>query len=199
MTRYSSFADLDQHEAQGRDYRITQIDRPGSRTVILAPHGGLIEMGTSEIATLIAGSEHSLFCFEGLKAHGGNRDLHITSHCFDHPDCLSLAARCEIVLSVHGCMGQSQLFVGGLDREFAERLSGELSKAGFDVVSEGHKYPGRHPLNICNRGLRRQGAQLEITYDLRAPAHRETIAAAARTAIAGVADSLLSRMKDRCR
>jgi phage replication-related protein YjqB (UPF0714/DUF867 family) len=185
VSTYASFAELAQHETPGRDFRVIQLDRPDSRAVILAPHGGLIEVGTSEIAALIAGTEYSLFCFEGLKSYGRNRDLHITSHRFDHPDCLAMAARREIVLSVHGCMGRAQIFVGGLDMELAERLSHELAAAGFDVISAGHKYPGRHPFNICNRGLRRKGAQLEITYDLRAPAHRETIARAARAAIAG--------------
>jgi phage replication-related protein YjqB (UPF0714/DUF867 family) len=187
---YASFAELAQHEAPGRDFRVTQLDRSDSRAVILAPHGGLIEVGTSEIAALIAGTDHSLFCFEGLKSYGRNRDLHITSHRFDHPDCLAMAAQREIVLSVHGCMGRAQIFVGGLDSELAERLSSELAAAGFDVISDGHKYPGRHPFNICNRGLRRKGAQLEITHDLRAPVHRETIARAARAAIAGTTRSL---------
>lgn len=166
-----------------------QIDRPGSRVAIIAPHGGLIEVGTSEIAGLIAGTDYSLFCFEGLKSHGHNRDLHITSHRFDHPECLAMAAEREVVLSVHGCMGRAQIFVGGLDVELAERLSNALAAAGFDVISDGHKYPGRHPLNICNRGLRRMGAQLEITHDLRAPEHRETIARSVRAAIADFIES----------
>jgi phage replication-related protein YjqB (UPF0714/DUF867 family) len=144
----------------------------------------MIEVGTSEIAELIAGTDYSLFCFEGLKSHGHNRDLHITSHRFDHPACLALAAGRETVVSVHGCLGQSRIFVGGLDLELATRLSKELALAGFDVVTDGHKYPGRHPSNICNRGLRGKGAQLEITYDLRASVHRETIARAVRAALA---------------
>jgi phage replication-related protein YjqB (UPF0714/DUF867 family) len=73
--------------------------------------------------------------------------------------------------------------------EFAKRLSNALAAAGFDVVSDGHKYPGRHPLNICNRGLRRMGAQLEITHDLRAPEYRETIARPVRAAIADFMES----------
>jgi phage replication-related protein YjqB (UPF0714/DUF867 family) len=182
-SKYTSFAELALHETQGRDFRVKQLDRPGSRVVILAPHGGMIEVGTSEIAGLIAGTEYSLFCFEGLKTFGENRDLHITSHRFDHPDCLRLAAGREVVLSVHGCMGQARIFVGGLDTELAQRLSGELAAAGFEAISEGHQYPGRHPLNICNRGLRGMGAQLEITYDLRAPEYRARIARAVRAAL----------------
>jgi len=125
-----------------------------------------------------------------LKASGRNRELHITSHRFDHPDCLALAARRDIVLSVHGCVGHAQIFLGGLDVEFGRRLSAELGAAGFGVVTDGHRYPGRHPLNICNLGLRGKGAQLEITYDLRATCHRNRIAAAVRTAITAFSASL---------
>jgi phage replication-related protein YjqB (UPF0714/DUF867 family) len=190
MSKYASFGELAEHEAQGRDFCVRRVERPGSRVVILAPHGGKIEEGTSEIAVLIAGADHSLFCFEGLKSYGRNRDLHITSHRFDHPDCLDMAARRDIVVSVHGCMGHSRIFVGGLDLDLSRRLSSGLAAEGYVVISEGHKYPGRHPFNICNRGLRKKGAQLEITYDLRAPEHHASIARAVRAAIADFSDSL---------
>jgi phage replication-related protein YjqB (UPF0714/DUF867 family) len=190
MSKYASFGELAEHEEQGRDFRVRRVERPGSRVIILAPHGGKIEEGTSEIAALIAGSDHSLFCFEGLKSHGRNRDLHITSHRFDHPDCLAMAARRDIVVSVHGCMGHARIFVGGLDVDLSRRLSIGLAAAGFAVVSEGHRYPGRHPSNICNRGLRNKGAQLEITYDLRAAEHHPTIARAVRSTIADFSELL---------
>ena len=73
MGKYASFAELALHEADGRDFRVVRIDRPGSTVAILAPHGGRIEAGTSEIAELIAGTEHSLFCFEGLKTDALNK------------------------------------------------------------------------------------------------------------------------------
>jgi phage replication-related protein YjqB (UPF0714/DUF867 family) len=101
-----------------------------------------------------------------------------------------MAARRDIVVSVHGCMGHSRIFVGGLDLDLSGRLSSGLAAEGYVVISEGHKYPGRHPFNICNRGLRKKGAQLEITYDLRAPEHHASIARAVRAAIADFSDSL---------
>ena len=110
--------------------------------------------------------------------------LHITSHQFDHPDCLAMAARCDIVVSVHGCIGESQIHVGGLDAELGARLAAQLAAAGFRGRAPSRKYPGRHPLNICNRGSRAKGAQLEITYDLRTRRIRAAIARAARAAIA---------------
>jgi phage replication-related protein YjqB (UPF0714/DUF867 family) len=184
MDRYGSFSDLKLHERPDVDYRVVRVDRPDSPVIILAPHGGEIEVGTSQIAALIAGDEHSLFCFEGLGTGAGSRDLHITSHRFDHPDCIALAACRRVVLAVHGCRGHAQVFVGGLDVDLSHCLTHRLARAGFDVVADDHAYPGRHPLNICNRGSRGRGAQLEITHDLRAAEHREAIASAVRDAIA---------------
>jgi phage replication-related protein YjqB (UPF0714/DUF867 family) len=181
--KYGSFAELALNESEGIDYRVNAVARPDSPVLIVAPHGGTIEVGTSEIAALIAGEEHSLFAFEGLKPHGHNRELHITSHHFDHPGCLALAARCDVALAVHGCMGEAQVFVGGLETNLTALLAERLASAGFEVSTEGHRYPGRHPLNICNRGTRGRGAQLEITYDLRGPQSRASLAQAARAAL----------------
>ena len=182
MTKYATFAELAAQETAA-DYRVRWLDRPASKVIIIAPHGGLIEVGTSEIAEQIAGDDHSLFCFEGLKPARNNRELHITSHRFDHPQCLLMAARHDVVVSVHGCRGDAQIFVGGLDLGLSGRLTRALAAVGYDVRADGHRYPGRHPHNICNRGVRGMGAQLEITYDLRIAPHQGRIARTVRTAL----------------
>jgi phage replication-related protein YjqB (UPF0714/DUF867 family) len=181
--KYGSYAELASSEAHGTDYRVVAVERPESPVVIVAPHGGTIEVGTSELAASIAGDEHSLFTFEGLKPWGRNRELHITSHCFDHPECLALVARSSVTLGIHGCQGDSQIFVGGLDTELAGLLTRKLSAAGFPAAAVGHKYLGRHPLNVCNRGRRQRGAQLEFTLDLRQPAVRAEMAPVIRSAL----------------
>jgi len=181
--KYASFSELARHEVAGLDYRITSRERPRSSVLVMAPHGGSIEIGTSELAALIAGEEHSLFSFEGLKAHGRNRDLHITSHNFDHPLCLELAARCAVTLGVHGCSGEAQIFIGGLDLILSGLLVRELAAHGLPACADGHRYPGRHPFNICNRSRRGRGAQLEITKDLRDPEGRARIAHAVRSVL----------------
>jgi phage replication-related protein YjqB (UPF0714/DUF867 family) len=181
--KYASFADLAAGETAGRDYRVRALEREGSPVIVLAPHGGGIEIGTSELAELVAGIEHSLFLFEGLKPYGANRDLHITSHRFDHPQCIALAATREVTLAIHGCRGESHIYVGGLDLELTVLLGTHLASAGLETSVAGHCYPGRHPLNICNRGVRGRGAQLEITRDLRTGPARPLIASAVRAAI----------------
>ena len=185
MSKYSCYAELERNETLGRDYRIRSAERCGSDVLIIAPHGGLIEVGTSEIAELVAGADHSLFSFEGLKSRGANRDLHITSHRFDHPNCLTMAARARLVLSIHGCLGETRIHIGGLDTDLGQLLADSLAQAGLPIERASERYPGRHPLNICNRGARSRGAQLEVTHDLRDSAEsRAAIARAARSALA---------------
>ena len=185
LDKYASFAELEAGETLNEDYSVLVRERPTARVLIVAPHGGGIEIGTSELASLIAGEEYSLFTFDGHKPRGRNRDLHITSHNFDHPDCISLAARHSVVLAVHGCKGESsQIFVGGLDEDLTVLLTERLNMAGFPATSAGHQYPGRNRLNICNRGARGRGAQLELTLDLRGPEKRAVIASIVRNALA---------------
>jgi phage replication-related protein YjqB (UPF0714/DUF867 family) len=181
-SKYSCYAELARHETLGLDYRFLAREVPGAAVLVAAPHGGMIEIGTSEIARLIAGREYSLFVFEGLKAYGTNRDLHITSHQFDHPACLAMAGGCESVLAIHGCVGEARIHIGGLDDSLKHTLVTHLADAGFAVELDSPRYPGRHRLNICNRGARAQGAQLEITYDLRSGASAH-IARAVRAAL----------------
>jgi phage replication-related protein YjqB (UPF0714/DUF867 family) len=181
--KYDSIAQLECHEILGRDYQIRALERSGSPVIVIAPHGGLIEIGTSELASLIAAEDHSLFSFEGLKPYGTNRQLHITSHRFDHPQCLALTARHAVALAIHGCIGESQIYIGGLDLELTTRLAGRLRAARLPVRVDGHRYPGRNPLNICNRGTRGRGVQLEITNDLRSAEPRSVIALAVREAL----------------
>ena len=182
--RYGSFSELARHEVEGVDYRVTLLDRPHSPVVVLAPHGGLIEIGTSELAARVAADEHSLFSFEGMKPRGRNRDLHVTSHRFDHPACVRLTERRSVALAIHGCIGESAIFLGGRDTRLVERLSAELMRAGFAPCTQGHRYPGRVASNICNRTARGCGGQLELTLDLRLAADQGLLSAAIRTALA---------------
>jgi phage replication-related protein YjqB (UPF0714/DUF867 family) len=98
--KYKSYAELHENEREGIDYRVCMIDR-AAPVAVIAPHGGTIEPGTSELATTIAGESYSLYCFEGLRPRP-HRDLHITSTNFDEARCLHLIAKHNFVVSVHG-------------------------------------------------------------------------------------------------
>jgi phage replication-related protein YjqB (UPF0714/DUF867 family) len=181
---FHSFADLASRMIAGIDYAVTKVLRPGSPVLVIAPHGGGIEAGTAELAELIAGARHNLFTFAGLRARG-NRDLHLSSSRFDHPECLEMLSRCALGLAVHGCKGDRLIYVGGLETVLVDLLVRQLTAAGLPASSDVPRHlAGRDPRNVCNRGRLGRGAQLEITMDLRSAVARAEIAAAVDAAIA---------------
>jgi len=73
--KYASFQELARSEPRGV-YRVRS--RPRRATIaVIAPHGGSIEPGTSEIALKIAGLDFSFYAFEGRRKQHNNC-LHIT-------------------------------------------------------------------------------------------------------------------------
>ena len=164
--RYASFAELAGSAREGQDYR-RLVERRASEFAIVAPHGGGIEPGTSEIARALAGREFTLYCFEGVRPEG-NDELHVTSHCFDDPACVRLATQAQTVVAVHGCAGEHEaVYVGGLDRGLKARLIEALEAAGFRARPGAGDHAGCYTGNVCNRGRSGRGVQLEITKGLR--------------------------------
>ncbi len=161
--RYRNFAELNRYE---NGFRVQVQDR-ASEVTILAPHGGRIEPNTSEVAALIAGDHYNLFCFNGLK-ESGNRDLHITSHRFDHPQALSLVSTSSYVVAVHGCtVNKPIVYLGGLDDELIRQINSELGNLQLDSEWGNDRFKGRHRNNICNRGRLKRGVQLELSRGIR--------------------------------
>lgn len=179
---FRSFADLAAAYDEGADYRITRVPRSGSIVGIVAPHGGRIEVDTSEIATAIAGANFSLYALEGIRSTGNYAALHLTSHYFDEPGCLELLATCDKVVAIHGCKVDGEVvLVGGLDNELAAAVGAAMTKAGLECYLDGHEFPGTHPNNICNRGRRGIGVQLELSAAFRESSpHKRKLVAAVR-------------------
>lgn len=168
MDKYKNFDDLKANE-DVRNYRIEMTDR-STEQLIVAPHGGKIEPGTSEIARAVAGENFSLYMFEGHKPKA-NRDLHITSSNFDEPQALALAGKANTILGIHGCQNENDpatILVGGRDAALADAMVAALNAQGFAAKIDTTRFPARHPKNICNRGNSGMGAQLEIPADVRA-------------------------------
>ncbi|MGD9712522.1 MAG: poly-gamma-glutamate hydrolase family protein [Thermomicrobiales bacterium] len=177
---FRSFADLAAAYDEGADYLITRVPRPGSTVGIVAPHRGRIEAHTSETATAIAGSDFSLYILEGARSTGNYAALHLTSHHFDEPSCLEQLAICDDVVAIHGCkVAGKVVLMGGLDNELAAELGAAMTKAGLECHLDGHEFPGTHPNNICNRGRRGVGVQLELSAAFResSPHNRKLVAA----------------------
>jgi phage replication-related protein YjqB (UPF0714/DUF867 family) len=189
-TEYANFAALRDAQRDGVNYKIHMHPR-NSAVAIIAPHAGMLEPSTDRIATAIAANDFNLYIFEALCSADESRTLHITSGNFDEPGCVALVAGCDIVVAVHGLAEKAQDYVcvGGLDAGLRDNVCAHLGAAGFtaSAVSSG-AYAGTSPRNICNRGRRNGGVQIEITRPLRDKLHGDLLsrfAGAVRKAING--------------
>jgi phage replication-related protein YjqB (UPF0714/DUF867 family) len=166
--KYSNFEELFKREIEGVDYRIV-IQNKNTDTLIMAPHGGKIEPGTSEIAHAIAGKDKSLYAFEGLKSRP-HSDLHVTSHRYNEPHAVEIATKCSNIVAVHGRGDNADpvtVWIGGRDIETGQNILKELRSAGFECERQSGKLAGTDAQNICNRGKEQKGVQLEIARSLR--------------------------------
>ena len=165
--RDRSYRHLAAIERENRDYVITALRR-NAPIAILAPHGGGIEPGTSELARAIAGEDYSLYLFEARKS-AGNGALHITSTHFDEPRCLEILRHAVTAVTIHGVDDVDPIVhLGGLDQSLIRRLAAELKSAGFVTSqTDNPAIAGRFDSNICNRGTSGLGCQLEISRGLR--------------------------------
>jgi len=164
MDKYSSFQQLKDSESC---YSVVTENR-NTVIAVYAPHGGGIDLGSSEIAEDIAKEDFSIYHFQGTKSRG-NRDLHLASEKFDEPEALQLAEGTEIILAIHSCDNQSdKIYIGGLHDNLRGEIDKALKRSGFlTTLTPPAKLAGRHPKNICNRGRSGAGVQLEICKGLR--------------------------------
>src|ERR1700733_2882025 len=184
----SCFDDLAQLYVEGVDYAVHVTRREKSAIAVAAPHGGKIEGRTSEVARLIAGDEHALYLFEGPRTTGDNFDcLHLGSHRFDEPRALDLISGCNTVVAVHGyaAIGRDVL-LGGRDERLKREVAQALAKIGLTYLTDGHRFPGRDPRNICNRGRSGRGLQLELSSGMRKSGDWPALAAAVRGVLQNV-------------
>ena len=193
--QYSRFEALAKVEKNGRDFRVRSRQRDRG-TVVVALHGGRIEPGTSEIAEAIAGEDFSFYSFEGTKPRHNGR-LHITSTRFDEPRCLKLVANAERVVTIHGEeSGDKIVFLGGRDADALTRLRGILEGRGFCVqIHRSPRLQGLDQLNICNRGTRRAGIQLELSRALRRSFFR-SLSTAGRATRTGRFDEFVGAVRE---
>ncbi len=180
---YPSFAALAAAHREGEDYERLVVARAGANVVLLAPHGGRIEPRTDELAQAIAATDFSLYCFRSKRPkHEAN--LHITSHNFDDPACLSLVAKHKWAVAIHGCSATGErVFLGGRDATLVEDLASALCSAGVRPEVGGHAYPGTHPKNICNRTATSAGAQIELSMRFRKGEATASFVAAVRSVL----------------
>lgn len=160
---YKNYQQLKAKQDRNVDYRIRYHDGPSS-AIVIAIHGGSIEIGTSQLAREVARrTDSDWYTFEGIKK-SNNHILHITSSRFDEPIGKSLVAKSRKTLSIHGCTGSSKItYVGGRDKQLAAKVRSKLKTAGFRIGTASSHLNGNSKYNICNENKINKGVQLEIS------------------------------------
>ncbi|MHB9858394.1 poly-gamma-glutamate hydrolase family protein [Streptomyces sp. YIM S03343] len=189
---------------------------PLGSTAVLAPHGGGIEAGTSELCMAVAGytpfdadtdpasaavtgePQRDYWMFEAL---ANSAAQHVTStHC-DDPAALAVCADNLYAVSLHGSSDTTTrtISIGGRDERLKRNLLAAFTKYGLTspatnadwdvtVAFAGATDPinGDDPANIVNRTRTAAGAQLELSTALRKAMFGDFSGGAKRRATAGV-------------
>lgn len=164
---YKDFKSLSAVEKEGTDFQLF-VNKTNSRIAIVAPHGGGIEPGTSEIAKSIAGKDLTCYSFEGIKNKENKKYLHITSTNFDEPKYVKICKTSDYVVAVHGAEENGKtVYVGGRNKDLKHRIIKKLKDAGFNAQEDTTNHSGQNNGNICNKGVKKEGLQLEISKGLR--------------------------------
>jgi phage replication-related protein YjqB (UPF0714/DUF867 family) len=204
--KHNSELYADPNLVEGRDYarrhrRHERFDDTLARTddvpktTILAPHGGGIEPGTSELCLAVAGYHpanlpqvppagvtYDYWMFEGIRELG-NAALHVTSTGCDDGVAVSLCGGSLNALSLHGFdpapefpPDEQIVLVGGANVALKDLLLDGLRDANIKrlAAGAGGELDGDDPCNIVNRTLPvgdpprpLAGVQLELSTPLR--------------------------------
>jgi phage replication-related protein YjqB (UPF0714/DUF867 family) len=159
------------------------------KTTIVAPHGGGIEPGTSELCLAVAGYHpaalpqtppagvtHDYWMFEGVRERD-NAPLHVPSIGCDDPMAVSLCAGALNALALHGFRPEPPelpedaqvVLVGGCNETLRRYLLDGFEAADLDAIDAARhgELDGNDPRNIVNHTLLGMGAQLELSTPLR--------------------------------
>ncbi|MGW3263196.1 poly-gamma-glutamate hydrolase family protein [Streptomyces sp. NPDC001056] len=189
---------------------------PLGSTAVIAPHGGGIEAGTSELCMAISGytpfeadtdpasaavagePQRDYWMFETL---ANSAAQHVTStHC-DDPAALAVCTGNLYAVSLHGFdeTTEKKVIIGGRDARLGRNLLAAFTKYGLTspaadpdrdvtvvLADASTSIDGDDPANIVNRTRTGAGAQLEISTALRKAMFGDFSGAAKRRATAGV-------------
>jgi phage replication-related protein YjqB (UPF0714/DUF867 family) len=158
-----SFAELTRQYREEIDYRVN-LRQGTSGYLCAAWHGGTIERGSDTLATLTAGSDHSLYVLQGLHCAEGLHPLHIASTRFDDSRLIELAQASSMVVSFHccSCFDGHRIFIGGgASEQCKQTLITELRAGGFNAGPD-RVFLGIDHKDPCNLG-ERPGLQIEVS------------------------------------
>lgn len=167
--KYKNFKELSKSEVEGKDYKIVSKQK-NNNFLFVAPHGGNIEPGTSEIVKALSKNIFSYYLFEGTKVKEmHNVVLHLTSSHFDEPKLTKMLLRSNTTITIHGYGWDNKseaVIVGGLDYILIKKIKFNFKKYGFKIKNS-KIFRGDNKKNICNKGISQKGVQLEINRILR--------------------------------
>lgn len=176
MSEPRQYAEILRQYRNGHDYSVTCGNHTSlPKCLLIAPHGGKTEPGTSEILHSVAAlGEWAWYDFAGMLPTGNRRAFHLTSTDFDEPTLLDLLGRTSFVVSIHGAgvPDAPVVYVGGRWELGRQALTGLINAAtrehgirAYDAVSGGgpRHLHGTDLANITNRGMRGEGVQLEFS------------------------------------
>jgi len=197
----------------GRDFRVAFGDSKIDLCLLIAPHGGGIEPGSSEIMRAVAElGGWAWYEFAGFLRRGNKEALHIASTHFDEPTLRSMLPQAGFVVAFHGASEDREplVYVGGKWKvgretvvESINAASGEHGIRAVDAID--HAAPhlqGLDDANVTNRGKRAAGVQLEFSRaarDMLFPPHSSREARGLRSAkLRPLAFSIQAAIKHLC-
>jgi phage replication-related protein YjqB (UPF0714/DUF867 family) len=163
----------------GRDLRVEFGDSKIDQCLLIAPHGGGIEPGTSEIMRAVASlGGWAWYDFAGFLRQGNKEQLHIASTRFNEPTLMALLPQTKFVVAFHGAdeMGSPLACIGGKWKRGRETLIYAINAASKEHglravdVTEGslaYHLRGLDDDNLTNRGKSGEGVQIEFSREAR--------------------------------
>ncbi len=164
---YKSMTELYNDTKEGIDWK-KDTRNVGKSVLIVAPHGGNIEQGTSELTKLVANNgDFDYFSFEAIRP-SNNTQLHVTSTNYDDATLHDMIQDRTATISIHGAQGEEQLvYLGGYQSPLRDAIQSQLERKGFVVKIPPEYLGGLSNANFINKVEESTGVQLELTTALR--------------------------------
>lgn len=165
--KYQSMTQLESETVEGVDWKKDTRDN-GTKVLIVAPHGGNIEQGTTEATKALAQKgNYDYFSFEAIRPKN-NTELHVTSTHYDDPTLNQMIKNRTATISIHGAAGTNQIiYLGGPRSTLRDEMETQLKSSGFTVMVPPDYIGGVKKNNFINREENNTGVQLELTTALR--------------------------------
>lgn len=176
MAEPGSYAEiLKRGHVLGRDFRVAFGDSKIGLCLLVAPHGGGIEPGSSEIMRAVADlGGWAWYEFAGFLRQGNQEALHIGSADFDEPTLNGMLPQTGFVVAFHGASESREalVYVGGKwklgRRTFTAAISASFAEHGIRAVDAVDNAVAPHlqglaDSSVTNRGKRAEGVQLEFS------------------------------------